>query len=269
MQGTRIRAVAWSLAWVLASSEAYGEPPARRRPLPEALLTESTTDIDAQQAGELEFEVNGGRTASRRGGANATSTSVEVEWRILREVGVRFEPSYSRMTNGGAHTSTDAFGVAGAVAFGLWHDRLRELHLQAEILARTPESAAARAFEPGETELPFAADLLAAVRRGRWTLRATFGAEAGGGFAHAPVHSDLALLTGILPDERFGFVAFEARADWARQEPLVLAPEIVADASPLNVPVRLGVALPVNVGVASTHTSYGAFVRLVWIFGQD
>jgi hypothetical protein len=243
--------------------------PAARRPLPEALLTESTTDIDAQDPGELEFEVNAARAASRTGAASATLTSLEVEWRILREMGLRFEPSYSQVTNGDASARAKAFGLAAAVAVGLWHDRLRELHLQAELLARTPESASAQVFEPDETELPLAADLLAAVRRGRWTLRATVGAEAGGAFAHAPLHSDVALLAGFVSDERFGFVALEARADWAREDPFVLAPEIVADASPLGIPVRLGVALPFNVGVDSTHTSYGLFVHVTWITGED
>src|SRR5260370_20256257 len=51
-----------------------------RRPIPEALLTESTTDIDAEEAGELEFEANVAKSAARTGGARATLTSLEVEW---------------------------------------------------------------------------------------------------------------------------------------------------------------------------------------------
>jgi hypothetical protein len=240
-----------------------------RRPFPEALLTESATDIDAQDPGELQFELNAARVAARTGGASVTFTSMEVEWRILREFGVRLEPSYSRMANGAAARTDDAFGVAGAIALGLWHDRLRELHLQAELRGRTPETASARVFEPEETELPIAADVLAAVRRGRWTVRATLGAEASGAFAHAPLHTDLALLTGIVRNERYGFLAFELRADWARQDPFVLAPEVVADTSPVGIPFRLGVALPVNVGVDGSHASYGFFVRLQWITGGD
>jgi hypothetical protein len=251
----------------LGSTSARADASARR-PFPEALLTESATDIDTQDPGELEFELNAARVAARTGGASAAFTSVEVEWRILQEIGVRLEPSYSRMTGGAATRTDDAFGIAGAIAFGLWHDRRREIHLQAELLGRTPETASARVFEPGETELPLAADFLGAIRRGRWTIRATVGAEAGGSFAHAPLHTDLALLTG-LPDERYGFLAFDVRADWARQDPLVLAPEIVADMSPVGLPLRLGVALPVNLGVDARHTGYGWFVRLQWILGRD
>jgi hypothetical protein len=253
---------------LLIAPSARGDATARR-PFPEALLTESTTDIDAQEPGELELELNAGRLAARTGGATATFTSVEVEWRILQEVGVRLEPSYSWMASGAAASRDDAFGIAGAIALGLWHDRPREIHLQAELLGRTPETASARVFEPGETELPLAADFLAAVRRGRWTVRATVGAEAGGSFAHAPLHTDLALLTGVVPDERYGFLAFEVRADWARREPFVLAPEIVADASPVGIPFRLGVALPVNVGVDAARAGYGVFVRLQWVTNGD
>jgi hypothetical protein len=240
-----------------------------RRPLPESLLTESTTDIDAREAGELEVELNVAKAAARTGGAGATLISFEIEWRALTEVGLRFEPSYSRVTNREASSRGDSFGLSGALAFGLWHDHACECHLQGELLGRTPEGANARVFEPGEPELPVAADLLAAVRRGRWTVRATIGAEAGGAFAHAPLHTDVALLTGIVSDEHFGFVVIDMRADWAREAPIVFAPEIVADTTPLNLPFRLGVALPINVGVEPTRTSYGLFLRLMWIAGED
>jgi hypothetical protein len=253
----------------LSCATAHAEERKSRRPLPEALLTESATDIDAVEAGELELELNAARAAARRGGAGATLTSLEVEWRVLKEFGLRIEPSYSLVRDAGATAANGDFGLSGALAFGLWHDPVRELHVQAELLGRTPESANARVFEPGEPELPFAADLLAAVRRGRWTLRATVGAEAGGAFAHAPLHTDLALLTGILPEERFGFLVIDLRADWAREAPFVFAPEIVADTSPLDLPFRLGVALPFNFGADLTQTSYGVFVRFAWITNRD
>ncbi len=240
-----------------------------RRPLPEALLTESATDIDAEDAGELEFEANVARASARGGGARATLTSLEMEWRIFKQLGVRVEPSYSRIVDDGATPARDAFGVSGALGVGLVHDFARGLHLQGELLGRTPESGNARVFEPGEAELPFAADLLGALRRGRWTIRATVGAEAGGAFAHAPLHTDLALLAEIVPEERFGFVGLEVRADWAREAPVVLAPEVVTDAAPLGLPFRLGVALPVNLGVESRRSSYGLFVRFLWVMAKD
>jgi hypothetical protein len=253
---------------VLASRLATASEPLRP-PLPESLLTESATDVDAEEGGELEYEANLTTVAARTGGARAALTSVEVEWRALDNLGIRLEPSYSVATEPATSGVAGTFGFGGALAVGLFHDFARDLHVQAEALGRTPESGSPIAFEPGEPELPFAADLLAAIRRERWTLRATVGVEAGGAFAHAPLHTDLALLTGILPGERFGFVGLEARADWARSAPLVVAPEIVADTTPIGLPFRLGVALPVNVGADPSSPSFGLFVRLVVLTSRE
>jgi hypothetical protein len=237
--------------------------------MPESLLTESATDVDAEDRGEVEYEANLAAVAARAGGARATLTSLEVEWRVLKNLGLRLEPTYARIADAGPTSARNALGVSGALAFGLFHDFARDLHVQAEILGRAPDSGSALVFAPGETELPLAADLLGAIRFGRWTMRATLGGEAGGAFAHAPLHTDLALLTGIVPEESFGFVALEARADWARDAPLVVAPEVVADTTPIGLPFRVGVALPVNIGAESTRPSYGVFLRLILLTSRE
>lgn len=242
---------------------------AERPPLPESLLTESATDVDADEAGEVEYEANLATLGARRGSARATLTSLELEWRVLREFGFRFEPSYARVADTGAVVGRDQFGVAGALAFGLFHDFARDLHVQAELVGRTPDAGNARVFEPGESELPVAADFVAAVRRGRWTLRATVGAEAGGSFAHAPLHSDAALLTPFAGDMRFGFFGIEVRADWARAAPIVVAPDVVAITTPLGLPFSLSLALPVNVGADDAEASYGVFLRLMWLTSRE
>jgi hypothetical protein len=257
------------LAFLASSTEARADEVERRPPLPESLLTESATDIDAEGAGEIEFEANAGVVQARSGGAHTRFASVEVEARVLRNLGLRLEPSYARVVSGGQSAAHDAFGVGGAIALGLFHDFARDIHLQAELLGRTPEAAEARVFEPGESELPFAADLVGAVRFGLLTVRATAGAEAGGGFAHAPLHTDVSFLTGFLPDASRGFLALEVRADWARQDPLVVAPEVVADTTPLGLPFRLGVALPVNVAPEASRPSYGLFLRLVILTARE
>jgi hypothetical protein len=77
------------------------------------------------------------------------------------------------------------------------------------------------------------------------------------------------LLTGFMREERFGFVTLDARADWARASPLVLAPEIVADMTSAGLPFRLGIALPVNIGARATDASYGLFVRLVLLTARE
>lgn len=240
-----------------------------RPPLPESLLTESATDVDAEAAGEVEWEANVATVGARAGGARAMLTSAEVEWRVLREVGVRLEPGYTRLVERDGAGARDLFGVAGAIALGLFHDYPRDEHVQLELTGRTPEAANAIVFEPGEAELPVALDLVSAVRRGRWTLRVTAGAEAGGEFAHAPLHTDMALMRSYTDDERFGFFGVEVRADWARDAPLVVAPDMASVLAPLGLPLRLTIALPVNVGAAATETSYGLFVRLTVLTSRE
>jgi hypothetical protein len=243
--------------------------PAERPPLPESLLTESATDVDAEEAGETTFEANLASMGARAGGARATFTSLEVEWRVLRQFGLRLEPSYAHIVDPGGDARHDRFGLAGALALSLFHDFPRDVHIQLELLGRTPESANERVFEPEETELPLAADLVTAVRRGIWTLRTTVGAEAGGSFAHAPLHTDMALLTPFQGDGQFGFFGIEVRADWARENPLVLAPEVVAITTPVGLPFSLSLALPVNVGASDTATSFGIFLRLMLMTGRE
>jgi hypothetical protein len=244
------------LALLLAALTA---PAHAARPLPEAVLTESATDIDAVSRGELEWELNLSVLGAREGGARSVATSLELEWRLLDQLGLRLEPSFEHVSDGVAG-STEA-GFAGALAFGLFHDFERDTHVQLELLAHTVDSLP-HAFETSDAELPGAADLVAATRRGRWTLRGTAGAEAFGSFAHAPFHTDLAFLTGFLPNEQYGFLALDVRADWARRAPFVIAPEVVADGSPLGIPLRLSAALPVNVGARATTESFGLLLRV-------
>jgi hypothetical protein len=246
---------------MLSAAVAHGDD--ERPPLPESILTESATDVDATERGELEIEGNVASLGARRGGAHTTVTSLEAEWRVLRPVGVRVEPSFAHTT------SRDIVGIGGALAFGLFHDFAHDAHLQLEILGRVPRDADAARFEPSESELPAAADLVGALRRDRFTLRATVGGEAGAAPAHAPLHTDFALLTGILPEERFGFVVIEARFDWARRAPCVLAPEVVADLTSLGVPLRIGVALPWNVGADDATESFGFFTRVILLTSRE
>ena len=255
--------------WPPSVSAAAGEGQVQRLPLPESLLTESTTDIDAAEAGELEYEANLTRVGARTGGAFATLSSIEVEWRALQRLGLRLEPTYAHVTPSGATPGRDVLGVSGAIAFSLWHDFQHDQHLQLELLGRTADHDAGPVFDPGESELPGSLDLVGAQRYGQWTLRATAGAEAGGHFAHAPFHTDLSALTGIASDARFGYLAVEVRADWASPAPLVLAPEVISDLVPLGLPFRIGLALPLNVGASSTIPSYGMFMRVTLLTERE
>ena len=110
---------------------------------------------------------------------------------------------------------------------------------------------------------------MGAIRRGPLTLRATVGAEAGGAFVHAPVHTDGAVLLPFSGDGRVGFFGLEVRADWARPAPLILAPDVVALVTPLGLPFSLTLALPFEVGAAATEVSYGVFMRLMLMTSRE
>jgi len=252
----RVSVAAFTLSFAARAGAAEPRPQ-----LPESMLTESATDVDAVAGGEVEWELNAAVLGARRGGAGARALSLEVEWRVLAPVGVRVEP-FIDQTLGGTFRERQA-GLSGALAFALFHDLERDAHVQLELLAHSRSDA--RDFEPSETTLPAAADLVSAVRLGRVTLRATAGAEAFGAFAHAPLHTDAALITGFLPNVQYGFMALDVRADFARRAPLVVAPELVADGSPRGLPLRFGVALPVNLGARATDTSFGVMLRLTLV----
>jgi len=255
----------WGAAVVVAlvgcpsPRSAFAAPDGPR--FPEPLLGESATDVDAAEAGEVEVEANLARIRAARGAANANYASLEVEWRVWKELGVRLEPSYAWATDSSS-SHDKGFGGAGTVALGLLHDRRRQWHLQFELSGRLDNGTEVQDFEPGETALPYSANLVGAARSGRFTFRTTIGGEVGGSFAYAPAHTDFALLSTFTKDGRFGFFGLEVRADWARTAPLVLAPEAVADLNPLGLPFRLGVAVPVNVGAAPADPLYGFFLRL-------
>ncbi len=257
--------VLWITAGLLMTPIAF----ATRPPLQESILTESATDIDAEAAGELEYEANFANLRAHAGGADETLASLEIEWRALRELGFRLEPVLAHLSDSGRATGHDSYGFGGAMAVGLLHDFVHDLHLQAEFLGRTSRHESAHMFDPSDTQLPYAADLLSAIRIGRWTFRSTVGIEAGGSYARAPLHTDIAILTGIAREERFGFLVIEGRADWARSAPLVVAPEYVADATAIGLPIRLGIALPINFGVAASAVSYGMFMRLVLLTSRE
>src|SRR5262249_21367291 len=155
------------------------------------------------------------------------------------------EPGFSSTREELATSSHDALGFRAAAAWSLLHDFPRDFHAQIEASERVVDDAPdASRTEPGEAPLPFSADLKAAIRRGDWTLRASVGTEAGGTPAHAPFRLQAALLHPLTRDIRFGFVGLEMDADWGRPQPVIVAPNVWADATPIGLPCRLGVAIP-------------------------
>lgn len=112
------------------------DEPVQRPPLPEPIFTETTTDIDGYEPGEIEFDVNGSQALARRNAGRIRQVSVELEGKVWSRLGIRLEPSFSSSREAGALSSGGAFGFRGAAGWGLLHDFKRDFHLQIEASER-------------------------------------------------------------------------------------------------------------------------------------
>ena len=121
--GARTRSFAsCALATFLVVDVARGAD-AVERPLPEPLFTESVTDLDGEEGGEVEAELNASVMRARRGGATASSQSVEIEWLVTRKLGLRIEPFRSTVDSASALVTT--YGANGAASWKLVRDTQR------------------------------------------------------------------------------------------------------------------------------------------------
>jgi len=251
-------------ALVLATKVAHAEEPIARPPLAEPIFTETVTDIDGFEPGEVEFDVNGAESVARCGGARLVQTSIEVEWKIWSRLGVRLQPSFASSREPLAASSEKKLGFRGAAGWNLIHDFEHEFHLQIEaggrLLDDTPDAFKTQA---GEAPSPFNTDVKAAGRVRGWTGRGSVGTEAGGTPAHAPLRVQLAVLHPFTDKIQFGFLGLEADADFGRQHPLIIAPNLFADMTPIGIPGRLGIGIPVVVGALDTFPAAGVYVRLL------
>ena len=142
--------VAAFLVGALASETIVGDEmhaSGRKPAIPEQILTESVTDIDADEAGEAEIVLNVQTLRARRGGARVYTSGLEIEWRVLRDVGLRLEPSYAA-TQDEARSRDHEFGLSAAGSYALLHDFARDIHVQAEARLQT-ELDAWHAAHPG------------------------------------------------------------------------------------------------------------------------
>jgi len=229
--------------------------------MPEPLITESITDLDGDQAGELELDLDG-LLGTRRDASADWQGALEVEWRALERLGLSLE-----LDLGGALGSSDTvIAVRPAASWLLLHQRPLDLHLMVELSLRLPTSADAD-HEPAEGAMPLNGGLRAGLRSGAWTARGFLGAGVGAGSAHAlPLRLEAALLW-----ERPSllFLGVESRADWSVRAPWTLAPDLVLRGRRFGLPFDVGVAAPWSLGARSGEPQLGILLRLMLELDHD
>ena len=232
-----------------------------RSPIPEPIFSETVTDIDGTENGELELSADGGGVRSRQGGGQLQLAGIEAEWLATSHLGLRLEPGIVRTAGPGTAPRTDV-GVGTTASWKLVTDLPNDFYLQAEVGADWPPGSD-RSPSPDQPGLPFAFDMRAAFRRGLWTFRGSLGTGVGGSSAYAPVRASLAVLVSFERSSRTGYFGLETLADGTWLSPVFAAPNLVADLSPLGLPVRFGVAVPWSPGAGATQPSLGIYFRLI------
>src|SRR5579863_415790 len=235
------------------------EAPPERPPIPEPILMETITDIDAPEAGEIEVEFNSSYLRSRRGGAYELELGPEIEWLSTNRLGTMLELFGGREAAADA-PSANRFGATAGLSWKLLHAFDHDFHLQAEVRGRYPADLSTA--DPGESSLPLSIDLLSALRLGRWTIRNSIGVSVGHAPAHVPLRGSAVLLSGFGGSQRNGFWGFEATADGAKVAPFALALDLVPDLTPAGLPFRIGLVGSYSFGAPATVPSWGVFIRV-------
>ena len=261
----------FAFALVLFSTDARGDDDDAKRahvPMPEPIFTETVTDLDGDDAGEVEIEANLSLFRARRGGAYDWTTSAEIEWLATRRLGLRLEPVFARARNEFPGTPANELSLSGGMSWKLWQDFERDAHLQIELLGRIPFDES-QTVQPGDPALPLSLDLRGGFRRGLVTLRHGIGVGVLGDAEHAPIRFSAAILAPFEPSYRFGFFGMEVDVDGARRYPMVVALNLVPDLTPRGLPFRIGLAVPWSVGQRETEPSLGIFLRLYYVSGRE
>lgn len=261
----------------LAPARALGAGPGLRPGVPEPLVGESITDIDAAQAGEVEVDLDAAiLTRTRNSRTGSWSSSIEAEWRANEKLGLAAElqlgSNFGDQPGADKQREEKLWGLRVAASWAVWNDFRRELHLQAEVSAALfYDDASAEEVELGAPALPYVARLHGAWRAGRFNLRLVAGAGWGPVVHHLPVYASAALLweAGRLVGRyRRAFFGVELGFDGGRRSPLVVIPEVAVHTAAFSVETRIGLAAPLLVGLGG-ELSPGALLRITVELDRD
>jgi hypothetical protein len=251
-----IAVVALALACIAAAPRGDDDDGDAResKQVPEPLLVESITDVDGASAGEYEMDIDFFAVPSVSN--SIVGTRVEGEWRASERLGVALELSFAREVK---TPDNYAFGARLATSFVLLHDFAHNLHIQAVGTFRAPlETDEDVAHDAAETALPYGAGVHAATMLGPTSFRLEILGEAGDHAVHAPLHVGVVALCLV---DGLGYVGAELIQDWALRDPFTIAPEIVFDGGPRGLPFRVGIVVPVHLGV-SDDRAFNVITRL-------
>jgi hypothetical protein len=233
--------------------------------LAEPVIEENITDIDGTTVGTVEMDVTGTFLHARaQPGGGLWDSGIEAEWRAVDRLGLGLELSASGAISGNAPRGAGAYRPRGAMSWVLVRDLPRRLFLQAEGTARYEAGTEPALMDVTEPALPYTLGLRAAGAWGPLVLRAGLIGEAGRAAAHAPVRTSAAALITLSREALQATFGLEGMLDLARDEPVVLAPEIgVLVIFAGRVPVRIGLSAPVTMGGSSSSSSLGFVLRIV------
>jgi len=231
--------------------------------IPEPVVEENITDVDASRVGTVEVDFTGSMLAPRAAPKTGSwSSELEAEWRPVDRLGLGAGVAWGGSTSGFSPTSAGAVVPRVAASYVFVRDRPRHLYFQWEASARAVNREAAALDDPLEATLPYTAGVRWATQAGPFTLRAGLIGEAGGSFAHAPIRQSYGALLQCFDLGSRLYLGAELVEDWARASPLLVVPEVLLLSRLLGAPVRLGIGVPSTLG-ARDRSEAGIAVRFV------
>jgi len=246
---------------LVCSSSAIAGPPCDERQsspgrMPEPVLGESITDIDASKAGELEVDLTA--SVGHSGGTRVWQGSVEVESRVTNRLGLEIELGHSF-----ASVPEPGLVLRLAASWSLVHLDGIGFHGQAELSARLAGQIE-EGPNLGEPRLPYSAGFRFGLDRNWYTLRLGIGAATGEApSAHAiPAWASATVLFNF-GRSRWGSLGLDSAADWTRPNPFTLAPTFILNGHGLHIPGTVAVVGLYGIPGGNQDAWFGLLVRVI------